>query len=614
MDETPECPDEKRPDSLTTSWTDRDNETDQNHYETTCTVKRNDDTAQVSSPNYEMNTTNVNPVELHGSSSKKEDLVECSSATMERIPTDKHEPDLLNVVDTSRSDRTERRTTDDPASTATVLSTTISSGSASSTTAIDHDALDHCHALPQQRPPGASIRSLVSLNRDAHIDHRLPGAFHHSLSTGRHGQRRPPLPHFHGGHVAKRCASEQETSPPTTRNRFGSSFSSSDDEDSISMEEDPERVSTQDDSGLISATLVDEWDPPTRRPTPQRARTTSWVLNDFYRLPLVDARTLPDTPRSRHDTNHNDDDDGPPPQPERLPETSSASDPQADGSVSNQKRWSTTMAWLKQKNSLWVFFVILVVSIVLSIALAMTVGGGGGDTKNFMATKGKHTDGPHTTSPTPLKSVTPSVSMAPSSMPTLTPSTRPSNSQIPTMTPSLSSKPSSAPTRSISEMEQMLRTNYAQVFQENRDPYENHDESLYWMKALRYVERTSQDMEHWRIAQRYAIACIFYATDGLETPYSMANAETGNKTTSIRRNTLWLDRADTENECQWGGITCEYEGDWHHAIGRVSAFSIWERNGNISDGSYLVERNSIILESQEQPHLEHWFGESLVVG
>ncbi|KAL7576829.1 hypothetical protein ACA910_013842 [Epithemia clementina (nom. ined.)] len=77
------------------------------------------------------------------------------------------------------------------------------------------------------------------------------------------------------------------------------------------------------------------------------------------------------------------------------------------------------------------------------------------------------------------------------------------------------------------------------------------NESSYSMRALRFVEQTStSSMPNWRIANRYALACIHYATSGVVTDYSLL--ELGQLSFN------WLNPwpMDASNECTWHGVTC----------------------------------------------------------
>ncbi|KAL7557919.1 hypothetical protein ACA910_022529 [Epithemia clementina (nom. ined.)] len=105
-----------------------------------------------------------------------------------------------------------------------------------------------------------------------------------------------------------------------------------------------------------------------------------------------------------------------------------------------------------------------------------------------------------------------------------------------------------APTQNKSAIEMMLTTNY-------RDGLVFYDESSYSMKALRYVEATSRPgMKDWRIAQRYALACIYYATNAISTPYSDSFlGQTGLAFPWLRK---WAGGTAIKNECQWPGVVC----------------------------------------------------------
>ena len=145
--------------------------------------------------------------------------------------------------------------------------------------------------------------------------------------------------------------------------------------------------------------------------------------------------------------------------------------------------------------------------------------------------------------------------------------------------------PSWTPTRFQSAIEVLLRTKYARVFPPEKYKLEQEAmestsesavESLYWIQALRYVEQTSLNMEEWRIVQRYALACIYFATSSVSTPLyqpqpQLVHGEQGpdeppNNTTTPpvevtpwKSHRHWAHKANSENECFWEGVICNWE-------------------------------------------------------
>ncbi|KAL7573013.1 hypothetical protein ACA910_007508 [Epithemia clementina (nom. ined.)] len=119
--------------------------------------------------------------------------------------------------------------------------------------------------------------------------------------------------------------------------------------------------------------------------------------------------------------------------------------------------------------------------------------------------------------------------------------------------------PTPAPTRIKSEMELMLASQYA-VFDgiEFLSP-----ESSYWMQALRFVEATSVGMSNAKIAQRYALAALYYATNAVATPYTAYSLGTTDSSISF----TWIQKwgyetlNDVNDECTWFGITCNENGE-----------------------------------------------------
>ena len=115
-------------------------------------------------------------------------------------------------------------------------------------------------------------------------------------------------------------------------------------------------------------------------------------------------------------------------------------------------------------------------------------------------------------------------------------------------------------------MEVMLRTNYPEDYEQNFN-----DESAYWMIALRFVEETSSEMEEWRIAQRYALACIYYATNDVSTPYYVENFMNENETSVLEWDAAvsWADRASTVRQCDWSGVVCTGRFDTTGSIDNI---------------------------------------------
>lgn len=170
------------------------------------------------------------------------------------------------------------------------------------------------------------------------------------------------------------------------------------------------------------------------------------------------------------------------------------------------------------------------------------------------------TTSPSQNSPTgsPAKIETPSAIPAP----TITPNTVPTNEPIsePTPAPSTSEptdEPISHPTKSPIAAER------SEVFDTLKEfalmgGSEFDVENSFQQKALLFVERTYLQQEHSanRLVQRYALACIFFATSQVETRYTEIRfeiADLGPWTDA----TGWL---DTEDECTWKGVVCDNQG------------------------------------------------------
>lgn len=84
------------------------------------------------------------------------------------------------------------------------------------------------------------------------------------------------------------------------------------------------------------------------------------------------------------------------------------------------------------------------------------------------------------------------------------------------------------------------------------------DPNSYQSKAAKWVEQTAQLGVHTpqRLLQRYALACIYYATNGVENAYTQEIFGQG-----ITRK--WIDETgwmSSANECEWYRITCDVNG------------------------------------------------------
>lgn len=93
------------------------------------------------------------------------------------------------------------------------------------------------------------------------------------------------------------------------------------------------------------------------------------------------------------------------------------------------------------------------------------------------------------------------------------------------------------------------------------------DPDSYQSKAVKWVEQTAQLGVHSteRLVQRYALACIYYATNGVENVYTKAIFGEG-KTRPWIDETGWL---TADNECEWYQVTCDING-W---VTKIELFS-----------------------------------------
>jgi len=83
-------------------------------------------------------------------------------------------------------------------------------------------------------------------------------------------------------------------------------------------------------------------------------------------------------------------------------------------------------------------------------------------------------------------------------------------------------------------------------------------DSTYWMKALQWVESTNTTgLPDWRIGQRYAMACIFFATNSVSTDYTDSLMGSGFEGFTFNWLHKWLEHPSAgENECDFWGVVC----------------------------------------------------------
>lgn len=93
------------------------------------------------------------------------------------------------------------------------------------------------------------------------------------------------------------------------------------------------------------------------------------------------------------------------------------------------------------------------------------------------------------------------------------------------------------------------------------------DPNSYQSKAVRWVEQTAQLTVHTtaRLVQRYALACIYYATNGVENVYTKEIFGAGNTRPWIDE-TGWL---VDDDECNWYQVECDING----VVTKIQLFS-----------------------------------------
>ena len=105
------------------------------------------------------------------------------------------------------------------------------------------------------------------------------------------------------------------------------------------------------------------------------------------------------------------------------------------------------------------------------------------------------------------------------------------------------------------------KTNHPEVFQ---DPHSYQNKAATWLQANPNVAQTSSR----RVRQRYALACLYYATNGVPNNFTveyfaalMVNVTT--TTSSSSSTPTWMEETGwlvDENECTWFGVECSTMG------------------------------------------------------
>ena len=232
---------------------------------------------------------------------------------------------------------------------------------------------------------------------------------------------------------------------------------------------------------------------------------------------------------------------------------------------SNSTTSSTFDPWWRRswKSRLAVFTCLLSVVLVVVVVSIVVTNNNYNNQDNSATSNGSANNNPRDPSETtasPAASPTTTASPITSLVPTFVPSARPTVS----LAPSQSFQPSQAPSRNVSEIEVLLVTQYSYLMESNVELGGDGsllefgtDESTYWMQALRYVERTSVGMPDWRIAQRFRLACIYYATNGIPNDFFVQHLYQFTNGQMMEWMFQWTDGAGSTNECEWAGIVCD---------------------------------------------------------
>jgi len=143
--------------------------------------------------------------------------------------------------------------------------------------------------------------------------------------------------------------------------------------------------------------------------------------------------------------------------------------------------------------------------------------------------------------PPPTEAPTAPVTAAPTEAPTLPPTEAPTPAPVPAATPPPTEAPTTAPATSD------VRAIVAPVALQGGAEWA--DAEAYQAKAITWLETDafSQGLSDARIQQRYALACIYYATYAVRTIYTVVEPRGWIDSTG------WIEGAD---ECSWFGLTC----------------------------------------------------------
>ena len=106
--------------------------------------------------------------------------------------------------------------------------------------------------------------------------------------------------------------------------------------------------------------------------------------------------------------------------------------------------------------------------------------------------------------------------------------------------------PAPSPPPTSSDIVAFIRSIALMGGDEFADPFSYQSQALANMKKM-----DSQNFSEEEMIQRYALACIFIATDAVETIYSDKDPSSWTNTS------LWM---TTANECLWFGVTCDILG------------------------------------------------------